>query len=278
MASTRHNSKHPHAPKGPAEKKASSIIKELQNNLDQCQTTIARLRRENEAMQSLARTLGAKCDDVAEAVYAAHEAHLSKVHHPVQEAHLSNPPRRHSPRREERPSHFIAPHQATSSDSKEDYASAPPTLQQAAFTACPMAGPLPAPAPVPAQPLIDSDRALHFTQAALALPPSATQLRDYFLLQAQAVALRAAPASAVGSPEPVQVSPRQTTRLPAADLLANLNAVYRPSSPYYCRELPTSISPTPSPPQRASPRTYLEAAQGRTPERTRGPGREGYAT
>ena len=280
VASTRHNSKRPHAPKGPAEKKASSIIKELQNNLDQCQTTIARLRRENEAMQSLARTLGAKCDDVAEAVYAAHEAHLSKVHHPVQEAHLSkaqrNSPRRHSPRREERPSHFIAPRQATSSDSEEDYA--PPTLQQAAFTACPMAGPLPAPAPVPAQPLIDSDRALHFTQAALALPPSATQLRDYFLLQAQAVALRAAPASAVGSPEPVQVSPRQTTRLPAADLLANLNAVYRPSSPYYCRELPTYGFPTPSPPQRASPRTYLEAAQGRTPERTRGPGREGYST
>jgi hypothetical protein len=280
VASTHHKPKRPQAPKSPADKKTSSIIKDLQNRLDQSQATISRLRRENEAMTSLARTLGAKCDDVAEAVYAAHEAHLSKIHHPAQEAHLSkalrHSPRRHSPRREERPSQTIAPRLPSSSDSEEDYA--PPTLQQVAFTACPMTGPLQASIPLPAQPLIDSDRALHFTQAALALPPSAAQLRDYFLLQAQAVALRAAPAPAVGSPEPVQ-APLHTTCQPIADL-ANLNAVFRPSSPYYCRELQTSYdTPTPSPPrQRTSPRTYLEAAQGRTPERTRGPGREGYST
>ncbi len=70
MASTRHKSKRPQASKSPAEKKASSVIKELQNNLDQCQATIARLLRENEAMLSLASTLSCKCDDVAEAVYA----------------------------------------------------------------------------------------------------------------------------------------------------------------------------------------------------------------
>jgi hypothetical protein len=130
-----------------------------------------------------------------------------------------------------------------------------------AFTVCPMTGPLPALVLIPAQPLIDSDRALHFTQAALALPPSAAQLQDYFLLQAQAVALRAAPAPAVGSPEPVQVPLHKTCR-PIADL-ANLNAAYSISSPHYCRELQTSYdTPTPSPPrQRTAPRTYLEAAQ-----------------
>ncbi len=55
MASIRHNSSYsrsPQASKSTVDKKAS--IKELQNHLDQCQATIARLWRENEAMLSLA--------------------------------------------------------------------------------------------------------------------------------------------------------------------------------------------------------------------------------
>jgi hypothetical protein len=78
------------------DKKASSVIKELHNHLDQCQAMIARLPRENEAMLSLAHTLGAQHDQVFEAVYLAHEAHLSKVQPTATEAHLHKA-QRHSP-------------------------------------------------------------------------------------------------------------------------------------------------------------------------------------
>ena len=70
---------------------------------------------------------------------------------------------------------------AAYSDSEDE--NVPPPVQQAAFTACPMAGPLPTP-----------------TALALAFSAAPGQLRDNFLLQAQAVALRATPAPAVGSP------------------------------------------------------------------------------
>jgi hypothetical protein len=56
----------------------------------------ARLQRENEAMVSLAQTLGAEHDQVSEAVYLAHEAHLAKVLPTVKDTHLHKAPH-HSP-------------------------------------------------------------------------------------------------------------------------------------------------------------------------------------
>jgi hypothetical protein len=86
-------------------KRHRSVIKELQDHLDQCQASIARLQRENEAMAamlSLAHdTLGAQqCqhDQVSKAVYLTHEAHLSKVQPTAKEAHLHKA-QCHSPRR-----------------------------------------------------------------------------------------------------------------------------------------------------------------------------------
>ncbi len=72
--------------------------------------------------------------------------------------------------------------------------------------------------------------------------------------------------------EPVQVSPWNTTCLPAADL-AKLKCCLPPIVSALCRALQTSYAiPTPSPPRHStSPRTYLKAAKGRTLERTRGP-------
>ncbi len=91
LALTNHNSnypKHPQFLKSNVDKKASSVIKELQNHLDQCQATIAHLLLENEAMVSLAQTLGSQHDQVSEAVYLAHEAHLAKVLETVKDTHL----------------------------------------------------------------------------------------------------------------------------------------------------------------------------------------------
>jgi hypothetical protein len=187
--SHRHHSKRLQASRSSIDKKASSIIKELQNHLDQSQATIARLRRKNEAMISLAHSLGAKSEDVVEAVYEAHEVHHSNINFPsqnpryrvlrYQEALLSkasiNPARRQSPRREKPPRTLCM---AAYSDSDDDHNQ--PLEHQAAFTACPLAGLHPIPPPLPAAPVLDSDKALHFTRAALALPPDAAHLRDYF--------------------------------------------------------------------------------------------------
>jgi hypothetical protein len=112
MAATRHNSNYSKrlsklqtCSKTTVDKKASSVIKELQDHLDQCQASIARLQRENKAMAamlSLAHdTLGAQqCqhDQVSKAVYLTHEAHLSKVQPTAKEAHLHKA-QCHSPRR-----------------------------------------------------------------------------------------------------------------------------------------------------------------------------------
>jgi hypothetical protein len=89
-------------------------------------------------------------------------------------------------------------------------------------------------------------------------------------------AFRAGPAPALGSPEPV--SPQHTTCLPAA---AQLNTVTHTSSPFYCRELPSSYDVTTprTSPRISSPRSCLEVAQGSSsPERTHGPRRERYST
>ncbi len=112
---------------------------------------------------------------------------------------------------------------------------------------------VPAPAPIPAQPLIDSDRLCTSPRPRWLCHPAPPSS----VLQAQAVALCAAPAPTVSSPEPVQVSPRHTTCRSAADL-ANPNAVSRPSSPYYCRELLGYKPPTtPRYPRRSDSARHL---------------------
>ncbi len=97
---------------------------------------------------------------------------------------------------------FLLTGQAVSYSDIEDVNHSPlPGQQQTAFTASPIADPHPIPihevadphpiptheVQVPATPVLDSDKALQFTQAALALSPTAAPLRDYFHLQAQNV-------------------------------------------------------------------------------------------